>query len=100
MAKKIPAIAVVLLILGTGIYFFNKLTVNKIIHLTDMPNLQDEGVLFSHELTIFNLRAGNYPGSEIKMEEKLEPGSNYDRYLTSYQSESYKIYALLTIPKV
>lgn len=32
------------------------------------------------------------------IEEELPPGSNYSRYLTSYQSEGLKIYALLTVP--
>jgi uncharacterized protein len=51
-----------------------------------------------HPLSIENLRKGTYPGSEIKIEETLESGSNYQRYLTSYQSEGNKIYALLTVP--
>ena len=49
-------------------------------------------------LTIESLRKGTYPGSDITIEEKLSPGSNYQRYLTSYKSEGLKIYALLTIP--
>jgi dipeptidyl aminopeptidase/acylaminoacyl peptidase len=44
------------------------------------------------------MRRQNYPGSEITIEETLEPGENYDRYVASYLSEDYKIYALLTIP--
>lgn len=51
-----------------------------------------------HPLSIETLRQGNYPGSEITIEETLKPGSNYQRYLASYQSEGLKIYALLTIP--
>lgn len=51
-----------------------------------------------HPLSIESLRAGAYPGSTIIIEEKLNPGRNYQRYLTSYQSEGNKIYALLTIP--
>lgn len=51
-----------------------------------------------HPLSIDALRAGSYPGSELRIEEKLTPGRNYQRYLTSYQSEGNKIYALLTIP--
>src|SRR5690606_1896846 len=39
-----------------------------------------------------------FPGSEIIIEETLPPGSNYQRYLTSYQSDGLKIYALLTVP--
>jgi dipeptidyl aminopeptidase/acylaminoacyl peptidase len=45
------------------------------------------------------MRQQSYPGSEIVIEETLEPGVNYDRYIASYLSEGYKIYALLTIPQ-
>jgi dipeptidyl aminopeptidase/acylaminoacyl peptidase len=39
-----------------------------------------------------------YPGSEIVIEETLEPGSNYQRYYAYYYSEGLKIYGLLTVP--
>jgi dipeptidyl aminopeptidase/acylaminoacyl peptidase len=45
------------------------------------------------------MRQQSYPGSEITIEQTLEPGVNYSRYLASYLSEGYKIYALLTVPQ-
>jgi dipeptidyl aminopeptidase/acylaminoacyl peptidase len=45
------------------------------------------------------MRRQTYPGIEITVEQTLEPGTNYDRYLASYLSEGYKIYALLTVPR-
>lgn len=51
-----------------------------------------------HELSIEKLRTDIYPGSEITIAETLSPGSNYKRYIASYQSAGNKIYALLTIP--
>ncbi len=39
-----------------------------------------------------------YPGSEIVIEDTLEPGSNYQRYYVYYFSEGLKIYTLLTVP--
>jgi len=51
-----------------------------------------------HPLTIQSMRERAYPGSEITIEETLQPGSNYSRYRASYQSEGLKIYALLTVP--
>jgi dipeptidyl aminopeptidase/acylaminoacyl peptidase len=45
------------------------------------------------------MRQQTYPGSEVVIEETLGPGSNYDRYIASYQSEGLKIYALLTVPQ-
>lgn len=49
-------------------------------------------------LSIERLKKTDYKGSEIVIEQELEPGSNYKRYLTFYQSDGNKIYALLTIP--
>ena len=46
-----------------------------------------------------SLREGSYPGSEIVIEEMLDPGSNYDRYIISYLSEGLKIDAFLTVPR-
>ena len=44
------------------------------------------------------MRARTYPGSDISIEQTLAPGSNYQRYYVSYQSDGLKIYALLTVP--
>jgi fermentation-respiration switch protein FrsA (DUF1100 family) len=52
-----------------------------------------------HPLAIEYMRQQTYPGSEITIEEKLEPGSNYNRYIASYRSDGLKIYALLTLPR-
>ncbi len=43
-------------------------------------------------------RQKQYPGSDLKIEQTLAPGSNYSRYVASYQSEGNKIYGMLTIP--
>jgi len=51
-----------------------------------------------HPLSIEAMRQAEYPGSEIVIEQTLEPGGNYNRYIASYQSEGLKIYALLTVP--
>jgi len=51
-----------------------------------------------HPLMIEVMRQGEYPGSDIVIEQRLQPGSNYQRYLASYLSEGLKIYALLTVP--
>jgi dipeptidyl aminopeptidase/acylaminoacyl peptidase len=48
---------------------------------------------------IEQMRQADYPGSAITIEQTLDPGVNYDRYLVSYRSEGLKIYALLTIPQ-
>jgi len=51
-----------------------------------------------HPMSIQAMRLGSYPGSEITIEEELEPGANYHRYIASYLSEGLKIFALLTVP--
>ncbi len=98
----------VLVILLLGLVFSanlrNKL-IGTVINNTTLDktddNLSDnQGGLTTdlNPLAISSLRAGSYPGSDIMIEETLEQGSNYDRYLASYKSEGLKIYALLTIP--
>jgi len=44
------------------------------------------------------MRQREYPGSDVLLEERLDPGSNYARYLASYLSEGLRIYALMTLP--
>ena len=52
-----------------------------------------------HPLSIAYMRQQSYPGSDIVIERELTPGSNYDRYVASYQSEGLTIYGLLTVPR-
>lgn len=51
-----------------------------------------------HSLSIEYMRKQEYSGSDIVIEQTLPPGSNYARYIASYQSDGLKIYALLTVP--
>jgi len=53
----------------------------------------------THPLMIPVMRQQEYPGSELVIEQTLETGDNYDRFVVSYLSEGHKIYALLTIPQ-
>src|SRR6202011_3729241 len=49
-------------------------------------------------LAIFAMRQRDYPGSDLVIERTLSPGSNYQQYVASYQSDGLKIFALLTVP--
>lgn len=49
-------------------------------------------------LTMEAMRAREYPGSEMVIEQTLAPGANYYRYIASYKSDGLKIYGLLTVP--
>lgn len=51
-----------------------------------------------HPMNILAQRTLDYPGSDIVLEQELEPGANYRRFYASYLSDGYKIYALLTVP--
>lgn len=51
-----------------------------------------------HPMNIIGMRQDQYPGSDIVIEEVLQPGANYNRYYAYYLSEGLKIYALLTVP--
>ena len=44
------------------------------------------------------MREQVYPGSDLVIEQKLQPGANYQRYIASYLSEGLKQYGLLTVP--
>lgn len=52
-----------------------------------------------HPMAIEAMRTKEYPGSEVVIVEELTPGSNYDRYIASYESEGNTIRGLLTIPR-
>lgn len=66
---------------------------------TNMDNqIEGGGLEQTLSLSIQSLKESLYPGSDLIVEETLEPGSNYQRYIVSYFSEGLKIYALLTIP--
>ena len=49
-------------------------------------------------ISIEAMRSREYPGSQIVIEKVLPPGTNFNRYISSYLSEGFKIYALITIP--
>ena len=51
-----------------------------------------------NELTIAALLQRQIDGSPITIEQQLENGANYARYIASYISEGNKIYGLLTVP--
>jgi dipeptidyl aminopeptidase/acylaminoacyl peptidase len=61
-------------------------------------NLNGSKVLGYPDLSIDELKKGNYHGSNLKIEQALDNGTNYKRYIASYKSEGLKIYGLLTVP--
>lgn len=63
------------------------------------PPTLDLPISEMHPLMVEYMRRQSYPGSDIVIEETLAPGANYNRFIASYRSEGYKIYALLTVPQ-
>ncbi len=51
-----------------------------------------------HPLMIEVMRRESYPGSQMVVEQVLEQGDNYERYIASYESDGNTIYGLLTKP--
>jgi len=54
---------------------------------------------YQSPISISYLRSINIESSNLNIEQKLADGTNYERFIVSYQSEGYKVYALLTFPK-
>ena len=89
------------LLLGIYLYISREKSVKEIALIPEAnQNAQDEGgpEIKPHPLSIESLRQGEYPGSDLVIEQTLSPGSNYKRYIASYRSEGLKIYGLLTVP--
>ncbi|KKQ23702.1 MAG: hypothetical protein US40_C0007G0016 [Candidatus Roizmanbacteria bacterium GW2011_GWC2_37_13] len=99
--RRFVVVMLIVVLSITGFLIFNRKQARIVNLLTDQMNLQENErgmVEQAHELSIKNLMKGNYSGSDIVIEQKLESGSNYKRYIASYKSEGLKIYALLTVP--
>jgi len=97
MSKKLLLVIIIAVIVST---VFNR-RFQSSPSLTENQNSQEnEGGpdLEPHPLSIQALREGEYPGSDIVIEQTLDAGSNYKRYIASYKSEGLKIYGLLTVP--
>lgn len=65
---------------------------------SDEPSAPIQRFEIGDELTIAALAERAIEGSEITIEQQLENGANYARYIASYFSEGYKIHGLLTVP--
>jgi uncharacterized protein len=99
MNRRFLLFSLIFLILLSGFFLVN----NKDSQLREFGSEETDemkGGIKSeiHPLSIESLRRGDYPGSDLVIEQILNPGSNYQRYIVSYKSEGLKQFALLTIP--
>lgn len=99
-SKAIFLALIFILISAVFVYYkYNEIPKLDIPPQTDFANnMGGEGETEPFNLSIEALRKGNYPGSDLIIEETLTPGSNYQRYIVSYLSEGLKIFALFTVP--
>ena len=96
--SKIRIFLFLIVIVGIGAFAYAKVNNSQ----KGIEDISNEGgpTKLEHPLSIEYMRSGEYPGSEITIEQTLGAGSNYNRYIASYKSEGLKIYAFLTIPNV
>lgn len=103
MQKRHFALIASTIILGLVLFIFQSTPQKPDTILLQQREFETENLggfdkLVPHPLSIEALRQGDYPGSDIVIEQTLTPDSNYQRYITSYRSEGLKIYALMTVP--
>ena len=100
MNKKVLAIVFLTVVTFLFRFLFRNKSVTKFISQTDFTEDNMGGETSGEsDLSIEVLRKGDYPGSDLVIEQTLSEGSNYDRYIVSYRSEGLNIYALLTVPQ-
>jgi uncharacterized protein len=100
---KFLLVILVVAAVGAGTYYFayQRKAASQISPNISQDQTEDKGESIEqlpHPLSIEALRKGEYPGSQLEIEQELAPGSNYQRYITSYKSDGLKIFALLTVP--
>lgn len=94
MHKRYVFLLLLLLVL-VGFFIQRNFLGNKVSIKPVNPVVQVEN---QEPLTISSMRAKDYPGSDLKIEETLEDGENYHQYIASYISDGLKINGLLTVP--
>ncbi len=98
MVKKFIVVLVAVIL---GAYLMMNTKTDKSMDESDEPEINEVAETLVENLpdmAIEAMRQRDYPGSEIIIEETLDAGRNYERYIASYISEGNKIYGLLTIP--
>lgn len=102
MAKKAVVIGLLLILAITVLLLYKgNLSQKSLTANTEQPSQAKATPSISkygNPLELTYMREQSYPGSELKIEQTLEDGSNYHQYVASYMSDGLKIYGLLTVP--
>lgn len=94
--RRIIIVIFFILILGVGAFLLASRKTNLAPVVTKITSPKNPYA--SNPLSIEYERNKAYPGSDLKIEQTLENGNNYKRYIASYMSDGLKIYGLLSIP--
>lgn len=94
MKKLISLLLLIAALVLVSVFFSSNKNIPK-----KVEQIGDNIIKDTHPLQIEAMRERGYPGSNLKIEEELNKGSNYTRHIASYQSEGLKIFGLLTIPE-
>src|SRR3989339_913328 len=100
--KKIFALflIIIIVVLASISIGFKK---NNLIEKIDKAALsikeKNKPVPFFSPIGIEYLRSLEISSEKVKIDEELQDGSNYKRYIASYKSEGNIVYGLLTIPE-
>ncbi len=69
---------------------------------TRLPTTGTPGPVTTPDATVLARQTASiaelFAGSAITIEQSLSPGAGYQRYVVSYRSDTFKIYALMTVP--
>src|SRR3989344_883854 len=101
MSRKVVGVGIIVLTAIVALFSIRNKQVNKGENVDSTLSAEENlggSELEPHPLSIQALKEGEYPGSDIVIEQTLDSGSNYKRYIASYKSEGLKIYGLLTVP--
>lgn len=102
MVQKLIIILVGAGALALALFFFIKPGVDSSSiyesGLTKMPLTMPSQKMFQSTISIDYLRSLEIDSEALVIEEELADGSNYKRYIASYQSDGNKIFGLLTVP--
>ncbi|MBP9690753.1 alpha/beta fold hydrolase [Candidatus Woesebacteria bacterium] len=96
MRKGIVILIGILLVIGGFLFLWYR---NPLVEKAAQSGVDSVKKAVLHPLAIESLRVIETPGSELVIEETLSNGSNYRRFIASYDSDGYKQYGLLTIPE-
>lgn len=96
MSKRLSGLGICILVFAIFITVFKLHEQIQSIHNVKQNKITKS--INNNLLSIQFMRNQMYPGSKISIVKQLPDGTNYHQYLTSYESDGLKIYALLTIP--